>query len=358
MPEAGSPSCSSSRAGVHLHAPDPAIRTSSPPRYSGRGRPAVNIRPFDASERDCQAVLAIKWLVWPEYRRTIAEFRAMDAAWDRNCFRRQLVAEVDGQVVGFGSCYQAYWVERPGTYGVWIDVHPNWRRRGIGGALYAALLDLLAPHRPRKLITETREDQHGALHFLRRHEFRQTMRHPESWLAVQAFDPTPFARALAKVQAAGIDLCDLPALQARDPDWQRNWWALNVLLAQDVPAPEPTNPPSFEDFSQHMSSPGFLPEGCWFALAGDDYVGLTWMNAFPSDPRLLETALTGVVRSYRRLGIATALKVHAIDFARRHGAERIVTRNEENNPMYELNLKLGFRPGPAQFEYEKDLSAP
>jgi hypothetical protein len=35
-----------------------------------------------------------------------------------------------------------------------------------------------------------------------------------------------------------------------------------------------------------------------------------------------------------------------------------VTRNEENIPMYELNLKLGFRPGPAQFEYEKDLSHP
>ncbi|MFY0535900.1 GNAT family N-acetyltransferase [Nannocystis pusilla] len=107
-----------------------------------------------------------------------------------------------------------------------------------------------------------------------------------------------------------------------------------------------------------MSLPGFLPEGCWFALAGADYVGLSWMNAFPSDPRLLETGLTGVVRSHRRRGIATALKVHAIDFARRRGAERIVTRNEENNPMYDLNLMLGFRPGPAMCEYEKHLSHP
>ncbi|WP_434420128.1 GNAT family N-acetyltransferase [Nannocystis pusilla] len=318
----------------------------------------MNIRPFDASERDCQAILAIKWVVWPEYRHTLEEFRAFDAAWDRKHFLHRLIAEVDGQVVGFASCYQAFWVERPGTYGVWIDVLPGWRRRGIGGALYAAALDALAPHRPRTLITETREDQHGAVQFLRRHDFRRVMRHPESWLTVQTFDPTPFTRALEQVQAAGIDICDLPALQARDPDWQRKWWALTVLLLRDVPAPEPRTPPSFEQFSQQMSMPGFLPEGCWFALAGADYVGLTNMNAFPSDPELLETGLTGVLRSHRRLGIATALKVRAIEFARRRGARRLMTRNEENNPMYDLNRSLGFRPGPAMSEYEKDLGPP
>ncbi|MFY0535898.1 GNAT family N-acetyltransferase [Nannocystis pusilla] len=90
----------------------------------------MNIRPFDASERDFQAMAAIKWVVWPEYRRTVAEIRAIDATWDRNFYLNRLVAEVDGQVVGFASCYQAFWVERPGTYGVWIDVLPDWRRRG------------------------------------------------------------------------------------------------------------------------------------------------------------------------------------------------------------------------------------
>ncbi|PCC71983.1 hypothetical protein NAEX_05062 [Nannocystis exedens] len=33
-------------------------------------------------------------------------------------------------------------------------------------------------------------------------------------------------------------------------------------------------------------------------------------------------------------------------------------RNEENNLMYDLNLRLGLRHGLAGFEYEKDLSRP
>lgn len=315
----------------------------------------MNIRPFAHSERDYQGMAEIKWAVWPEYRRTVDELRAFDETWDPDCFLYRRLAEVDGQLVGLAECFQPPWTDRPGRYVVWVDVHPTWQRRGIGSALYAVLLDLRAPHQPRTLITGTREDQHGALRFLQRHGFRQVARHPESWLEVRSFDPAPFARVLEKVQTAGVEIHGLPALQARDPDWKRKWWELHGLLLQDVPANAPLINPSLEAFSQRLSLPSFLPEGCFFALAGDAYVGVTSLSALPSDPRLLLTDLSGVVRSHRRLGIATALKLHAIDFARRRGAERILTGNEENNPMYDLNLKLGFRPGSAMLDYDKVL---
>ena len=67
--------------------------------------------------------------------------------------------------------------------------------------------------------------------------------------------------------------------------------------------------------------------------------------------------LTGVVRAYRRPGIATALKVRTIEYARSVGAETIVTSNEENNPMYTLNLKLGFEPKPAWISYQETVDA-
>ena len=34
----------------------------------------------------------------------------------------------------------------------------------------------------------------------------------------------------------------------------------------------------------------------------------------------------------------------------------IETDNEENNPMYQINLKLGYEPLPAWVDYEKKLS--
>jgi hypothetical protein len=57
------------------------------------------------------------------------------------------------------------------------------------------------------------------------------------------------------------------------------------------------------------------------------------------------------VRPYRRRRIATALKLRTIDYAQRRGARTIETSNEEHNPMYQLNLRLGFRPRPAWVSY-------
>jgi hypothetical protein len=33
----------------------------------------------------------------------------------------------------------------------------------------------------------------------------------------------------------------------------------------------------------------------------------------------------------------------------------IETDNEENNPMYQLNLQLGFAPQPAELDFHKDM---
>jgi len=64
-----------------------------------------------------------------------------------------------------------------------------------------------------------------------------------------------------------------------------------------------------------------------------------------------------VLRSHRRRGLATALKVHAITWAQSLGAKTIATDNEQNNPMYQLNVRLGFK---AQFywvDFMKHLKA-
>lgn len=67
------------------------------------------------------------------------------------------------------------------------------------------------------------------------------------------------------------------------------------------------------------------------------------------------TGLTGVVANHRRKGIAAALKLRAIKYAHQHGVKVIETGNEENNPIYQINLMLGFQPQPAWIDFEKVL---
>jgi GNAT superfamily N-acetyltransferase len=66
--------------------------------------------------------------------------------------------------------------------------------------------------------------------------------------------------------------------------------------------------------------------------------------------------LTGVDPVYRGRGIARALKLKTIEWAREHDVESIYTQNDiENRRMLAINISLGYKPLPTEVEMVKDL---
>ena len=112
-------------------------------------------------------------------------------------------------------------------------------------------------------------------------------------------------------------------------------------------------------FEQHAQSifedPGFLPQAWLVAYDGDTAVAMVNLFKSADTIEVLETDLTGVRRDYRRRGLATTLKNQVIEIAKGLGARQIHTWNEENNPMYQLNLRLGFQPQPADIDWQKKV---
>ena len=53
--------------------------------------------------------------------------------------------------------------------------------------------------------------------------------------------------------------------------------------------------------------------------------------------------------------LATALKIKAIEVLLKKGITEVRTDNEENNPMYKINVALGFKPVPFSLEYMKEI---
>jgi GNAT superfamily N-acetyltransferase len=318
----------------------------------------MTIRPFEYTAADYEAFAAVKQAVWPEYPDTVGELRHQDETLEPGVLFCRFLVEVDGRVVGSGLYCEPWWSKRPGKYCVRCNVHPHFRRQGIGTALYDHLMDLLARHEPTILVSDTREDQADGLRFLTARGFKQVMRSPVSHLEVASFDAGRFADTGLRVEERGIEIMALARVARTDPEWKHKLWDLEWELLQDVPSPDPLTRQTFENFEERsLGAPGFNPEGQFIALDGDRWVGMSGLWMAPGDPDKLYTGLTGVVRSHRRQGIATAMKVQGIDFARQYGAKIIETDNEENNPMYWLNLRLGFEPQPAWLNFQKDMGS-
>ncbi|MEM7125559.1 MAG: GNAT family N-acetyltransferase [Chloroflexota bacterium] len=318
----------------------------------------LTIRPFEPTDEEYKSVVALVNAEWPDDPASVEIWKHNDNIRNPNYHHERFVGEVgDGsgsmKIVAVGAVWESIWTNKPGKYNFDLDVTQGYREQGLDTPFYQHLADSLADRNPTELKTWTREDKTLHIDFLKKMGFEQTLREPDSQLDVPAFDFTPFAGAQEKVAASGIEILTLSELQERDANWMQKLYDLEIAVEQDVPDTDDLTPAGLEEYAKNFKRPHIRPDAWFIAVDGMEYVGLSnlWPNTVLKDK--LGVGITGVLRSHRRRGIATALKLRTIEFAQEYGAKIIETGNEENNPMYDLNMKLGFKPTPAYLTFEK-----
>jgi mycothiol synthase len=317
------------------------------------------VHEFQPGSRGYEALVALDRIVSPGRRAgTVEEMQKEDANWpEEYLFKRFVVDAESGETVAVGICSEAYWLDQHGTVHLHFDIHPAHPQSQILPILYEAMRSFLVRKKSdlQSLASGAREDEIAKVRFLLDRGFRRVMRSPAAALRVAEFNPTPFAPYKERLAQGKIGIFTLAQLKELDPEWKRKLRDLRWAIVQDVPSPEPFTKPTLAQFDEMILQDPELDEEAFFvALAADGaYIGMS--NLWRKEPngKRFGAGLTGVVRMYRRRGIATALKVRTIQYAQSVGAETIVTSNEENNPMYALNLKLGFKPTPAWMSYHK-----
>ena len=296
--------------------------------------------------------------IWPDEPSSVEGTRYWDSARDHKYMFERFVVEENGVIVGYMSCGESSWSHIPGKYFIQVRVSPKRQRQGIGSSLYDHAAGILSERelKPTMLTSHAREDQPDGVRFLTSRGYEQTMRGEVSWLTLADFDEERFTGAEEKVLDQGVEMKTFTELDGIDPKLRERMWELDYELMKDVPSPDPVTKEPFEQFLKWLDSPSFLPDAWFIAVDGGAYVGMTAFWKRLASPDKLGTGLTGVVRSHRRRGIATALKVRAIHFAKEYGARVIETDNEENNPVFDLNVALGFRPRPGWLMFKKMLA--
>lgn len=263
-----------------------------------------------------------------------------------HCRDRFAAVDETGRMVGYGDAWRAPWGP-PGEMICSAVVDPAHRGRGIGrmlldqveatarekGAAHikAALKDV----NPAALVCVTKRG-----YTIDRHLFQST-------LDPAAFDTAPYATAVAGIRF--FTLADEPGEAT-----ERKLYELERHSQRDNPG----SPGELMPYDQWrlwtLDSTRVLPHLFIFAADGDRLVGTTYMHTLEGGG--LHTMYTGVDPAYRGKGIAQALKVRAVEAARKHGAPYMRTDNDsQNGPMLAINRKMGYRPLPGDYIVIKRL---
>ena len=228
-----------------------------------------------------------------------------------------------------------------------LRVRQDDQGKGAGKALYAAVLDFVAPYRPRELNTLVWWVLPRPQRFLWDRGFVERHRRIDQVLDLAQFDDAHFA-ALADENNADEIVIRTYAELAADPDRNARLHALDVALWEDVPVGEtlsvtPMVPRSLAQFErEELLRPDFMPDAWFIAVRRADgaYIGYTSHRPFDGG---LNVEMTGVLPAFRRRGLATRLKLYGIRYAREHGLAQLTTVNDAPNvAMLSLNRRFGF----------------
>jgi GNAT superfamily N-acetyltransferase len=317
----------------------------------------MNFRPFDYSDADYQRWETLTNTIHPDYPQSTEQAKHFVETLGEDEILESFIIE-DSDVKGRGKAlgWLQYETPRnpvPGALAIHLELLPEYQNH-VNQA-WDFLQEQIRPLKPSSLITVVTETwwEHD---FYKSAGFKVYDSMWASTLDLTTFDPKPFEVYLEKSKQAGIEVKTLPEFPHHEDTFRRTWYALVVELLQNVPSATPFIPWSYETWlARAVNDSGLLPEGSFFALHNNEFVGLSqlWKS---SRPRTLQTGLTAVKAPYRRKGIAQTLKVKAALFAKDYGVQFIRTNNHQiNRPMLSINETMGFVKEPARLFLKKEF---
>lgn len=305
--------------------------------------------------QDGEAVARIMtW--WDEFTVAAADVVGNAASYPKDQPIKRLVAEVGGEVVGYGRCM----LNAPNPRNAMLldaAVLPDHQRMGIGSSLIKEL-EVFAKEKGASCVvgavTEHRKDSADMVK-RRGYEFKTLFFQSE--IDPQGFDPNAFAQIVVQVGESGYHvktLSELPQTEETD----RAYYQATHDSDTDTPWIEYYGVHNYEKFKKVLlGAPWFDRRGAFLAMKDGQIVGVSNVNKGSKEfngEMFIE--FTGVVPDHRGKGLATAMKVRALQYAKEIGGTKVRTGNNTSNaPMRAVNKKLGFIEQPGWLMMVKEL---
>ena len=246
-----------------------------------------------------------------------------------------------------------------------LNIDPKFNHKGYRSLLYNKMLVKVKSFHCNLLHTSIYDHPNYKEHkkFLNKEGFKIVQINREYSCDIRKVDTEIYYTLIQKLEQENIKIYDskeeiLPNIK-NFPNHFKKLEGLEWKTSQDIPIPENivhTRTP----FLQWMKECNNFYENHYgvdlVAIRNKEYIGSTDIHIYPlSEPHKAWTGSLGVLRKFRRKGVATALKIKAIEKLLKKGVKEIRTDNEKSNPMFKINLALGFKPVPFSHDYSKTI---
>ncbi len=242
-----------------------------------------------------------------------------------------------------------------------MNIDPKFNIEESRLLLYNAMRTEIDKFHCNKIYTNVYEHSNYDLvkEFLISKDFKHVQTNREYNCNIKNIDLKKYKPLLNQLKLAGINFYDS---KEEMKDWPNHYEKLEELTwtyHQDFPIPDGVKH-TRTPFKQALKIQKDFEENYYgteiVAVKDGRYIGSTDLEVYyKSEPHKAWTNGLGVLKDFRRKGIATALKIKAIEKLIEKGVTEIRTDNEENNPMYKINVALGFEPVPFSLEYMKKI---
>jgi len=231
-------------------------------------------------------------------------------------------------------------------------VHPGMRQRGMGSALFKNTLSKLKDYpQIEKLTALTFLSTEGGPIALERWGFSLIDQVHSSKRDLSKPYPQWAIEKREQMNHTPLRFVTGEELQTLRQDWDRAWWKLDMSTI-DIPSELNFEPVSFDLWRAAAQPPLCKLNHTLFVV--DDDEPIASLRLGPISQGMMNINFTNVSAEYRRQGISTALKLEAFELAKSLGAQGITTQNHHNNPILDINQRLGFTEVDIIYEYIRD----
>jgi len=295
----------------------------------------TSIREADV-ERDAADLVELTHEINPTAVVNAASYVHRERSTPERAKARGWVAEVDGKAVGRVECFRNFFTEGSRNGFLNVAVRKEYRRRGIGRALYEVGLEHAQALELGELLASFHENEAGTT-FAAARGFTEVRAEAESVLDPQTVRELPSPDT------------DLRPVSAVDPQLV---YDVDLEATLDMPQTEQIDHIPYDEWEDHvLRHPLFTPTGSFVAMVDGVAAAVSLLTADLESGRA-HNMFTGTLRAHRGRGLARAVKLASIQWAAAHGVTMMATNNDETNAaMLAINRRLGYVPGGRRVEW-------